>query len=55
MQELYFMACTVPNLYSSFLSPKTPMKMLDKSLHATVLPNTTEGKLQSTLLNAQIC
>ncbi len=25
MQGLYFMACTVPNLYSSFLSPKTPL------------------------------
>ncbi len=25
MQELFFVACTVPNLYSSFLSPKTPM------------------------------
>ncbi len=25
MQELYFMACTVLNLYLSFLSPKTPL------------------------------
>ncbi len=25
MQGLYLMACTVPNLHSSFLSPKTPM------------------------------
>ncbi len=25
MQGLYFVACTVPNLYSSFISPKTPI------------------------------
>ncbi len=35
MQGLYFMACTVPNLYSSFLSPKTPMRKQYKMFHFT--------------------
>ncbi len=51
MQGLYFMACTVPKLYSSFLSPKTPLSRFSDTVSLKIMQNILHNRLVFMLQN----